>query len=415
MSAPSLDVVVNCAAYTDVDRAEIEQEHAFSINADGARNVACAAAARGLPVIQLSTDYVYAGTRIRPNREDTPVAPVNAYGISKAAGDAAVAHCNPAHLQLRVSSVSHTEGFLKNNASVRPRAARARCCSRPNRRPDRGARYRRRNTENGHRLSPTGVFRVGCLSFRRFAKHQFSRAGDLERTRLPVPRLVALRTNEYPTIAARPMNSTLDCSQIYKVFGVEQPDWHASLSRVMAALEWELQMKGIVLAGGTGSRLWPITGVVSKQLLPVHDKPMIYYPLSTLMLANIREIMVISTPHDAPLFKQLLGDGSRWGLDFHYAVQPNPGGLAQAFLIGRCFINGDRSALVLGDNILCGDGLMATMRRAANSSTEAVAFARWVREPNRYGVIDFMVDGRVRTILEKPEIPPSNYVLTWTL
>ena len=171
-------------------------------------------------------------------------------------------------------------------------------------------------------------------------------------------------------------------------------------------------MKGIVLAGGTGSRLWPITRVVSKQLLPVHDKPMIYYPLSTLMLANIREIMVISTPHDAPLFKQLLGDGSRWGLDFHYAVQPNPGGLAQAFLIGRCFINGDRSALVLGDNILCGDGLMATMRRAANSSTEAVAFARWVREPNRYGVIDFMVDGRVRTILEKPEIPPSNYVLT---
>ena len=243
MSAPSLDVVVNCAAYTDVDRAEIEQEHAFSINADGARNVACAAAARGLPVIQLSTDYVYAGTRIRPNREDTPVAPVNAYGISKAAGDAAVAHCNPAHLQLRVSWVFGVYGknFVKTMLRLGherhelgvvadqiggPTEARdiadailrmATACRRPG-------------------FSAWGVYHFAgspSTSWYGFAQAIF------ERTRLPVPRLVALRTNEYPTIAARPMNSTLDCSQIYNVFGVEQPDWHASLSRVMAALEWE--------------------------------------------------------------------------------------------------------------------------------------------------------------------------------
>lgn len=243
MSAPSLDVVVNCAAYTDVDRAEIEQEHAFSINADGARNVACAAAARGLPVIQLSTDYVYAGTRIRPNREDTPVAPVNAYGISKAAGDAAVAHCNPAHLQLRVSWVFGVYGknFVKTMLRLGherhelgvvadqiggPTEARdiadailrmATACRRPG-------------------FSAWGVYHFAgspSTSWYGFAQAIF------ERTRLPVPRLVALRTNEYPTIAARPMNSTLDCSRIYNVFGVEQPDWHASLSRVMAALEWE--------------------------------------------------------------------------------------------------------------------------------------------------------------------------------
>jgi len=171
-------------------------------------------------------------------------------------------------------------------------------------------------------------------------------------------------------------------------------------------------MKGIILAGGTGSRLWPITRVISKQLLPVYDKPMIYYPLSTLMLANIREIMIITTPRDAPLFRELLGDGSGWGLNFHYAVQSNPGGLAQAFLIGRGFIRGDSSALVLGDNIFYGERLMATMRRAANNSTEAVAFAHWVREPNRYGVIEFTADGRVRTILEKPKIAPSNYAIT---
>jgi glucose-1-phosphate thymidylyltransferase len=171
-------------------------------------------------------------------------------------------------------------------------------------------------------------------------------------------------------------------------------------------------MRGIILAGGTGSRLWPITRVVSKQLLPVHDKPMIYYPLTTLMLAGIQQILIITTPHEAPQFHALLGDGAAWGLDLRYAVQPSPDGLAQAFLIGRDFIAGHRAALVLGDNIFYGEGFGGLLRRAAASPAGALVFAYWVREPSQYGVIDFGADGSVRELVEKPLNPPSNYAVT---
>ena len=169
--------------------------------------------------------------------------------------------------------------------------------------------------------------------------------------------------------------------------------------------------KGIVLAGGAGTRLHPLTLGISKQLLPVYDKPMVYYPLSALMLAGIRDVLIISTPHDLPRFEALLGDGTRLGMCFHYAPQPRPEGLAQAFIIGREFIGSDASALVLGDNIFYGGGLRSLLEEAMHRSG-ATVFAYRVKDPERYGVVDFDGDGRARDIEEKPKAPKSSYAVT---
>ncbi len=172
------------------------------------------------------------------------------------------------------------------------------------------------------------------------------------------------------------------------------------------------KIKGIILAGGSGTRLHPLTYVVSKQLLPIYDKPMIYYPLSVLMLAGIRDVLIITTPQDEALFRHLLGDGSAWGMTIEYAVQPNPEGLAQAFIIGEAFIGGDRSCLILGDNIFYGHGFQKYLLNASKQDEGATVFGYWVSDPERYGIAEFNDNDEVTGLVEKPKHPKSNYAIT---
>ena len=416
--------IVNAAAYTAVDRAESEPGRAFAVNRDGAERLAVEAQRLGVPLVHISTEYVFDGRKSSPYTEEDAPAPLGVYGRSKLEGEAAVRNACPAALVLRTSWIysPHGHNFVKTMLRLGETRDHVRVVDDRWGSPDRGRRFGKRDPRYP---GPVGARRL-LISSGRLSS---GRSGRDDLVRLCLCHLCWLGWAWAAGDEARPdqkrgiSDSGAPAGQFTARLRQDRtPIRHpasalAAIARCLprpfaSGCGAATMLKGIILAGGSGTRLYPITRGVSKQLLPIYDKPMVYYPLSTLMLAGIRDILVITTPEDRSQFARLLHDGSQWGIRLRYAEQPKPEGIGQALSIGANFIGSDRVALALGDNIFFGHGLPELLKLAAERTTGATVFAYQVRDPERYGVVSFNDAGKAIRIEEKPKDAGSNWAIT---
>ena len=407
------DVVLNAAAYTAVDKAESEPDKAMRINGDAPAILAEETAKLGGLLVHYSTDYVFDGTKTAPYLETDTPNPLGVYGRSKLAGDSAIQAAGVRHLIFRLCWVYGARG--QNFLLTMKRLAREREKLRVVRDQVGSPTWSRMIAEatalalkqvlsSSDPTAFTGLYHLaasGITSWHGFAQAIIDRIPPDAKKCSAVE---AITTADYPTPARRPAYSALSCLKLERVFGLS-----SRRGKTASANSWKIDMKGIILAGGAGSRLFPLTLVASKQLQPVYDKPMVYYPLTTLIDGGIREFCLISTPQDLPRFRQLLGDGSPWGLAIEYREQPKPEGIAQAFLIAESFVGRDAVTLILGDNVFYGGD--SFYRAFSEFKSGATIFGYHVNDPERYGVVEFDSNGRAISIQEKPRDPRSNYAV----